>query len=84
MDLKKKIFVPELYIYDLLKFESPEVLMKSEGVNFINIKCAHFLYERLFSSYVLALNKLLYKKFPRLTLMKLTEGLTVSAESLVR
>jgi hypothetical protein len=32
MDLKKKIFVPELYIYDLLKFESPEVLMKSEGL----------------------------------------------------
>jgi len=41
---------------------------------FHHIKCMHFLYERLFSSYVLALNKLLYKKFARLTLMKLTPG----------
>ncbi len=42
------------------------------GVNFINIKRAHFLYERLFSSYVLALKEFSDKKFPRLTLMKLT------------
>ncbi len=35
-------------------------LMKlSPGVNFINDLCAPFLYERLFSSYILALNKLL-------------------------
>ena len=32
MDQKKQIFIPELFIYDLLKFESPEVLMKSEGI----------------------------------------------------
>jgi hypothetical protein len=42
------------------------------GVNFINVKRAHFSYERLFSSYVLALNELSYEKFARLTLMKLT------------
>jgi hypothetical protein len=48
------------------------MLMKlNPGVNFINVKCAHFLYELLFSSYVLALNKLLYEKFACLTLMKL-------------
>ncbi len=44
------------------------------GVNFINIKLAHFSYERLFSSYVLALNELSYKKFVCLMLMKLTAG----------
>jgi hypothetical protein len=44
------------------------------GVNFINVKRAHFSYERLFSSYVLALNELSYEKFARLTLMKLTAG----------
>ncbi len=33
------------------------------GVNFINVKRAHFLYKHLFSSYVLALNKLWYEKF---------------------
>ncbi len=42
------------------------------GVNFINVKRVHFSYERLFSSYILALNKLSYEKFARLTLMKLT------------
>jgi len=42
------------------------------GVNFFNVKRARFLYECLFSSYFLALNELLYKKFARLTLMKLT------------
>jgi len=42
------------------------------GVNFINILRTHFLYKRRFSSYILALNKLLYKKFACLTLMKLT------------
>jgi len=44
------------------------------GVNFINVKHAHFSYERLFSSYVLALKEFLHKKFTRLTLMKLTAG----------
>jgi len=44
------------------------------SVNFINVKRAHFLYERLFSSYVLALNELSYEKFVRLTLMKLMAG----------
>ena len=33
------------------------------AVNFINVKRARFSYKRLFSSYVLALNKLSYKKF---------------------
>ncbi len=31
-------------------------------VNFINVKRKNFTYERLYSSYILALNKLLYKK----------------------
>jgi len=48
------------------------------GVNFIDVKRAHFSYERLFSSYVLALNELSYKKFARLTLMKLTEDMKSS------
>ncbi len=47
---------------------------KSFGVNFINVKRAPFLYEHLFSSYVLALNELSYKKRARITLMKLTAG----------
>ncbi len=42
------------------------------GVNFINILRTNFLHERRFSSYILALSKNLYKKFARLTLMKLT------------
>jgi hypothetical protein len=42
------------------------------AVNFINVKRARFSYERLFSSYVLALNKLSYEKFVHLMLMKLT------------
>jgi len=42
------------------------------AVNFINVKCANFLYERSFSSYVLALSKNSYKKFVCKTLMKLT------------
>ncbi len=44
------------------------------GVNFINVKHAHFSYKHLFSSYVLTLNKFLYEKFARLTLMKLPLG----------
>jgi len=44
------------------------------GVNFINILRARFSYEHLFSSYDLALNELLYEKFARLKLMKLTAG----------
>jgi len=48
--------------------------MSSLGVNFVNVKHTHFLYQRLFSSYVLALNKLSYEKIASLTLMKLTAG----------
>ncbi len=44
-----------------------------QGVNFINVLRTNFLYERRFSSYVLALSKNLYEKFVRKTLMKLTE-----------
>jgi len=44
------------------------------GVNFINVLRTNFSYERRFSSYVLALSKNLYKKFARLTLIKLTPG----------
>jgi len=43
-------------------------------VNFINVKCANFTYKSFFSSYILALNKLLYKKRARKMLMKLTPG----------
>jgi hypothetical protein len=43
-------------------------------VNFINVLHARFLYERLFSSYVLALNKLSYKKRAHKTMMKLTQA----------
>ena len=32
IDLKDKIFSPEIYIYELLKYESPEVLKKSESL----------------------------------------------------
>ncbi len=56
-------------------FDSNQGIGKcNSGVNFINVKRAHFLYECLFSSYILALNELSYKKFARLTLMKLTAG----------
>jgi len=41
-------------------------------VNFINVKFANCMYKSLFSSYVLALNKLSYVKCARKTLMKLT------------
>ena len=44
------------------------------GVYFINVLRTNFLYKRHFSSYVLALKELSYKKFARLTLMKLTAG----------
>ncbi len=50
----------------------------TSGINFINIIRAKNSYVSLFlaafSSYVLALEKNLYKKCARLTLMKLTEG----------
>ncbi len=51
-------------------------MIVSVGVNFINVLHMNFSYERErhFSSYVLALNKLLYEKFAHLTLMKLTTG----------
>jgi hypothetical protein len=41
------------------------VMHDTLGVNFINVKRATFTYERLFSSYVLALNKLSYKKYAK-------------------
>jgi len=59
--------------YFLVTFVTTE-FASTVGVKFINVKRAHFSYKRLFSSYVLTLNKLSYKKFARLTLMKLTVG----------
>ncbi len=50
----------------------PRLLWCWSVVNFINVKRANFTYESLFSSYVLALNELLYKKRTCKTLMKLT------------
>ncbi len=44
-------------------------------VNFINVKRPNFTYESLFSSYILALNKLSYEKRARKMLMKLTPSL---------
>ncbi len=62
-------------IADLANKENFTLMQKASlGVNFINVKRANFSYEHRFSSYVLALSKNLYKKFARLTLMKLTEG----------
>jgi len=52
-------------------------LKSRTGVNIINILHANFSYERLFYSYILALNELSYKKFARLTLMKLTRGVNI-------
>ena len=46
IDLKDKIFIPELYIYELLKYEAPEVLKKSESLTMSsssNVRLA-FLY----------------------------------------
>ncbi len=54
------------------------------GVNFINVKHANFTYKRLFSSYVLALNELSYKKHPQKTLTKLSidvNFISISLES---
>jgi len=53
-----------------------EKMMSSPAVNFINVNRACFSYEHLFSSYVLALNKFLYEKFARLTMMKLSPDLS--------
>ncbi len=58
----------------MLHFERFYLVFKQPSVNLINVKRARFTYERLFSSYVLALNKVLYEKFTLLTLMKLTAG----------
>ncbi len=30
--MKDKIFIPEVYVYDLLKYESPEIQKKSESL----------------------------------------------------
>ncbi len=51
--------------------------LRPTGVNFVNIICAPFLYESLFSSYVLALNKLSYEKRARKTFMKFTPGVDI-------
>jgi hypothetical protein len=43
--LKEKIFIPEVYVYDLLKYESPEVLKKSESLTMSttsNLRLFHF------------------------------------------
>ncbi len=55
---------------------SEQILRVSFGpsVNFINVKRTNFTYESLFSSYVLALNELSYKKRACKMLMKLTTG----------
>ncbi len=46
-------------------------------VNFINVLRENFMYESLFSRYVLALNKLLYEKHARKTLMKFTPNVCI-------
>jgi hypothetical protein len=57
-------------------------LMKlSPGVNFINVLFARFWYEILFSSYVLALKELLYKKHVRKTLVKFTSAFNKSKKN---
>ncbi len=48
------------------------MLMKLSPV--VNVKRTNFTYEPLYSSYILALNKLLYKKCVQKTLMKLSPG----------
>jgi len=50
----------------------------SPRVNFINLKRTNFTYERLFSSYIWALNELSYKKRAQKTLMKLSPALQLS------
>ncbi len=59
-------------------------LLGSAGVNFINLKRANFMYECLFSSYVLDLNELLYEKRTQKTLMKLSPGVKVVHKTLVK
>jgi len=66
--------MPEATFLNLSLNKNRTLLHLIPGVNVINVKRAHFLYKRLFSSYGLALNKLSYEKFTRLTLMKLTAG----------
>jgi hypothetical protein len=48
------------------------------GVNFINVLCAHFLYESAFFGKIVSTEKLckrlLYEKHVRLMLLKLTPG----------
>jgi hypothetical protein len=55
---------------DAFKMLAKQIL----GVNFINVLRARFLNKILFSSNVLALNKLSYEKHVRKMLMKLTVG----------
>jgi hypothetical protein len=54
--------------------ENVEGNLALTGVNFINILCAHFLYENLFSAKSLALNKISYEKCANKMLMKLISG----------
>jgi len=56
-------------------------LLLRTGVNFINVLRTNFLYERRFSSYILALSKNSYDKFARLKLMKLTAGIVNNLNS---
>jgi len=81
-DLKK--VEKHCYTYSSLSIKHAKMLdvrtelqASTSTVNFINIKCTNFTYESLFSSYVLALNELSYKKYACKTLMKLTSSLVI-------
>ncbi len=65
---RKKL--PKQHLYE--KFVHIMLMKLSPRVNFINVKHANFTYERLFSSYVLALNKLSYEKRAQKMLMILS------------
>ena len=51
IDLKDKIFIPELYIYELLKYEAPEVLKKSESLTMSSSSNVRLAF--LYTSYML-------------------------------
>jgi len=55
------------------------LLISLSGVNLINVLRSPFLYESLFSSYVLEKKALLYEKNSSKTLMKLTPVLLASS-----
>jgi len=58
-------------------------LIVCTGINFINIIRTNVLYERHFSSYILALLKNSYEKRARITLMKLTTGSSLMRNKMV-